>query len=96
MKGETPRAVPQVTSPMGVYWQQPPRDLILLDDACALMARAAFEQLQDCTGKRPENGFAGQMWKSVFRGKWFLHWYEPDVLHPERLAVQFREIYTVG
>ena len=89
---ETPTRVPAITDPLGRYWPQPPRDRVLLDGVHALVSRQGFAMLQDCTGRRPEPARAGMMWRANFRGKWWLMWYEPDVLTPETLAVQWREL----
>lgn len=92
---KTPTRVPLIVDPMARYWKQPPAGMILLDGVHALMSQEAFEFLQDCTGNAPRPSYVGQMWRSQFKGKWWLMWYEPDLLAPETLATNFREILTV-
>lgn len=88
----TPTHPPRITDPMGRYWQQPPRENVLLDGMHALMSRRSFETLLDYTGSRPTGAYTGKMWRAMFRGKWFLMWYEPDVLNADALCTQFREL----
>lgn len=91
----TPTHPPAITSPLGQYWPQPGRDLIVLDGIHALMTTRTMRALKDCTGARPAQPFTGQMWRANFRGKWWLMWYEPHVLEPERFDVQWRELLVV-
>lgn len=95
MKLETPTRVPLITDPMARYWKQPPAGMVLLDGVHALMPREAFEFLQDCTGKAPTPSYVGQMWRGQFKGKWWLMWYEQELLDDSRLTTNFREILTV-
>lgn len=92
----TPTRVPAITNPMGQYWPQPPRENILLDGTHALMGQQSFDMLQDYSASQPTGVYTGKMWRCNFKGKWWLMWYEPDPLNPDRCLTNFREILTVS
>lgn len=71
----TTHVIPPITNLAGKYWQQPPRDEILVDETHALMTQTTLDQLHDCSGSRPTAVYAGKMWRSRWQGHWWLWWY---------------------
>jgi hypothetical protein len=83
-----------MTDQFGQHWKQPPRDRIVLDDEHAICSRADFEQLLDYSGSRPTGAYVGKMWRTLFRGEWFLHWYGPHA-DPTKVSINFRRLLVV-
>lgn len=67
--------IPQITDPLGRYWEQPSRDGILVDDKHALMDYRTFEKLLDYSSSQPTGVYPGKMWRSRRRDGWVLCWY---------------------
>jgi len=53
-------------------WPQPDWNEVAYDNDHAVIGRAAFEVLQDCTGFRPKPMWVGKMWRCRYRDKWWL------------------------
>lgn len=95
MKAPPEYKIPPVKCPTGKYWKQPPRERIVLDEHHALMRKQEFETLQDCTANRPDHPFEGKMWRTIFRGVWWLMWYERDLFDPNETVINWRQILVV-
>jgi len=81
-------AIPEMTDPMGRYWDQPDRSLIEVDDTHALMSLRTFRELKEYSASNPSGVYPGKMWKQRQDGiydreflalggkqKWLLCWY---------------------
>lgn len=87
--------IPRAANPLAKYWQQPPRDRVLVDDGLAMMAQRDFDTLQDCTGQRPAPPVEGIMWRVRFRGVWWLMWYERSLLTEGSVETNWRQIVVL-
>lgn len=67
--------IPPITEPLGRYWEQPDRALILIDAHHAVMDAAAFAQLLEYSCSKPTAVYEGKMWKAQFDGVWYLRWF---------------------
>jgi hypothetical protein len=84
--------IPPMTDPLSVYWEQPNREGILVDDSVAVMSEKDFVRLKDYSWSMPSGAYVGKMWKAKTKaGKWFLCWYDED-REPGFLSTPLREI----
>ena len=67
--------IPMITHPLGMYWEQPSRNEIAVDDECALMDKAAFKGLQEYSRSIPTGAYEGKMWKRINGENSWLCWY---------------------
>lgn len=92
--------IPAMTDPLGRYWNQPARDLILVDDTHAVMEQHAFAALSEYSSTFPGGVYPGKMWRrhdGVYdrncppeRRRWLLCWYG-DVIDG-KCMIEFREV----
>lgn len=86
--------IPPITDPMGRYWDQPPRERILVDDDWALMTRADWHALHHYNHSIPTATYAGKMWGYTDRdGMPFLCWF--DRIIGETITVETRPVMWV-
>jgi len=57
--------VPEITDPLGNYWDQPPREDILMDNETAVVTRKTFELLHNYSHSWPTGTYSGKMWRRV-------------------------------
>lgn len=86
-----------MTDPLGQYWDQPDRSLILIDDRDAVMERSTFEKLHEYSCTVPSAVYPGKMWRcsDVYQenlGKWWLRFYTADETDPGFCRLQTRNI----
>jgi hypothetical protein len=99
-----------MTDPLGKYWEQPPREEILVDDTHAVMTKKNFEQLKDYSRSQPTGAYQGKMWKAQtlerlekpdglyirWTGEWTLCWYGPDPKNePGYVGNYYRQILII-
>jgi len=82
--------VPPITDPMGYYWNQPPREDVLIDDFVAMMTRETFDKLLNYERSCPSGTYEGKMWR---RGD-LLYWYE-ESRKPGMIQIEHRTIFFV-
>ena len=88
--------IPEITEPMGRYWNQPPREAIEIDDTHALMSKSTLEQLADYSCSMPSLAYPGKMWRcrkdyyDESKG-WWLRWFGESA-DPEFCSNHHREI----
>ena len=90
--------IPAMTDPMGRYWNQPPRDRIVVDETHALMDSSTFKALPEYSGTIPTGVYPGKMWRrhdGIFdqkatRKRWLLCWYGED--RDGKCEILFREV----
>ncbi len=90
----TQTKIPPITHPLGLYWEQPDRNRILLDEKYAVMDLEVFEELLEYSYSNPTGKYLGKMWKGKQAGRWFLFWYDKDA-DPAYLAIPNREILLI-
>jgi hypothetical protein len=84
--------IPPMTDPLSVYWEQPDRESILVDESIAVMSKETFAMLKNYSSSIPTGTYVGKMWKAKSRdGKWYLRWYDKDE-DPQYLSIPTREI----
>lgn len=88
--------IPEMTDPLGKYWNQPSRELITIDDKYALMSNTTFASLHDYSCSFPSGVYPGKMWKQgrpyVNPVRWYLLWYDYSEQGPEYCSNKIREI----
>ena len=88
--------IPPITDPMGVHWDQPDREKILVDDKVAVMDQKAFEELLDYSNSQPTGCYPGKMWKAQYgkpkEKRWFLCWFGYSEKGPQWCSNNYREI----
>lgn len=73
------KEIPEMTNPLGRYWDQPDRSKIIIDDKYAIMTEQTMNELKEYSTTNPSGVYEGKMWRSKFveNGKTihYLHWY---------------------
>lgn len=87
--------IPDMTDPLGQYWEQPSKENILLDETQSVMSERDFAQLYEYSTSIPAGKYVGKMWRAELSGKWFLLWYDLDA-DPNYLSIPHREIILIG
>lgn len=87
--------IPEMIHKLGRYWDQPSRDLILVDDTHALMDETTFKKLANYSMSKPSGVYPGKMWKQKSGGKWYLRWFGADDGDPRGLITPAREISLI-
>lgn len=67
--------IPPMTHPLSRHWIQPSVHNIEIDETHALMGEVSFKELKDYSASLPSGVYEGKMWKSKYRGSWYLVWY---------------------
>ena len=67
--------IPNMTDPLGKYWEQPDKENILLDDTYALMEKADFDKLCNYEASFPSGVYLGKMW----RRNNTLYWWDKSI-----------------
>lgn len=86
-----PNIIPQMTDPLGKYWDQP-KDIrsAPMDDDCVLLTRDQFNELSDYSRSIPSGVYPGKCWRATYKGgARYMLWYGPfhtdgktvDILH---------------
>lgn len=91
--------IPEITHPLGRYWEQPDRKLIQISPEHAYMSQKAFDELHEYSSSIPSGKYEGKMWKSHARWRegekiidqWSLVWYDVDP-DPNMLSIKKRVI----
>jgi hypothetical protein len=94
--------IPEITDGLGLGWKQPPRDLILLNEDTAVMARATWERLAEYSCSNPSGVYDGKMWRQHsgardYRAKEitpYLCWYGPSDL-PGSCSINYRRVFLL-
>ena len=92
-----PSAIPDMTDPLGKYWEQPNREDIAVDHSHAVMSMETFKKLKDYSRSQPTGTYPGKMWRATYNTKegvqnllyWFgeVHGTEIDVCNREVLFI---------
>jgi len=69
------KAVPEMTDPLGAYWDQPKLSEIEIDDNHALMSIQSLSKLYEYSNSMPSGVYVGKMWKCKTKDCWLLRWY---------------------
>lgn len=86
--------IPSMADEMGRYWQQPDREIILIDDTHAVMRKSDFELLADYSRSIPSGVYAGKMWKSItLNSRKYLCWFSE--VREGQCVINCREILIV-
>lgn len=59
--------IPEITDPMGAYWDQPKTSEIVVDDKTAKMTKETFDSLMTYNSSIPSGVYVGKMWKRTFK-----------------------------
>ena len=86
--------IPPITDPLGRYWEQPSRSVIVVDDTHAVMTRKSFSELCEYSCSIPTGVYEGKMWKRREGTVWLLCWFAISEL-PGNVRIQAREILLV-
>ena len=70
--------IPEMTDPLGKYWDAPSRDEIYVTLSHAWMSQKAFERLHTYQHSMPTGVYVGKMWKLQRKGRWYLAWFGKD------------------
>lgn len=85
--------IPAMTDPMGIHWNQPNREDILMEhsfgdsirnipySSVCLMSKETFDMLSDYSQSQPSGVYPGKMWKAYYtkRKEWLLHWFGEEI-----------------
>ena len=85
--------IPEMTDPLGKYWDQPELTEITFQDNRVLMTKESISKLQEYTFTIPSGKYLGKMWKKINPdGGWLLCWYgkheDPDLLSINRVPIK--------
>jgi len=67
--------IPDMVHPLSKHWDQPKKEVVLIDDVSACISQESFQQLKEYSMSIPTGVYEGKMWKARFRGKWYLRWF---------------------
>jgi hypothetical protein len=84
--------IPEVTAPLGRYWDQPARADVLVDETHAVVTRTTFAKLCDYDRSNPSGAYVGKMWRRGGAGT--LCWFAPDP-EPGWVRVETRTLLVV-
>lgn len=88
-------ALPPMTDPLSVYWRQPPRDEILIDDAHAVLSSSNFVRLSEYSSTVPTGVYVGKAWRCWRKGDWWLRWYADHPTDPGLCSILERRLLVV-
>jgi hypothetical protein len=90
--------IPEMTDPMGKYWEQPALEEIEVWTNHARMTEKTLARLMEYSTSMPTGAYPGKMWRKKvhFRTgpRWYLCWYGYD-LDPKYVSNNFRKIVIV-
>lgn len=70
------KEIPEMTHPLGKYWDQPKRTEISFTEKGVQMSDKTFSELSDYSLSYPSGVYPGKMWKSRLKsGKWVLRYF---------------------
>ena len=68
--------IPPITESRGAYWDQPPRERILVDDHHAIISDSDWDALHHYDISIPTGTYTGKIWgRSLPDGRRFVCWY---------------------
>jgi hypothetical protein len=70
--------IPEMTDPLGAYWEQPDRQMIFIRDGKALLDPQDFKKLSSYDTSLPSGVYPGKMWKRTNAGVSYLCWFGED------------------
>lgn len=84
--------IPEMTDPMGQYWDQP-ADIrqAPMDDQHVLLTRHQVDQLDEYSSSYPSGKYYGKCWKRTNSGTQWLCWYQPHA-KPGQIGIGSRTI----
>jgi hypothetical protein len=90
--------IPEITHPLGRYWDQPNREDIDVWANQARMSQKAFDNLVEYSLSLPTGVYRGKMWKKrvyLLTGeRWYLCWYG-DHADKKLVSTNYRKIVIV-
>lgn len=84
--------IPEMTNPLGRYWQQPDRAKITVTDEAATMDKQTFDALLEYSSSVPTGVYVGKMWKALTKHGPVLHWYDVSPQGEKYCSIQERMI----
>lgn len=86
--------IPEMTDPLGRYWDQPDRSSILVGKTEAFMSRTTFYLLPEYSGTFPSGTYVGKMWRRAADRGWYLCWYSGPGVYKGRdvMNIAYRKI----
>jgi hypothetical protein len=88
MTGTAADFVPEITDPLGKYWDQPPREVILMDDKHAILPER--HNLHEYNHTIPTGTYSGKMWLQRWKKQLFLVWY--GAIEGKEILIHRREV----
>lgn len=83
--------IPEITDPLGKYWEQPKTTDFLISDEYALMDKDTAEALSEYSYTMPTGVYEGKMWRRLEDGVWHLLWYGRSK-NPNKCSIEHRKI----
>lgn len=84
--------LPQITDPLGAYWDQPKSDQMAVYNDIAIMDQIAVDALLEYSTSIPTGTYEGKMWKCRHPDGWQLCWYgasdDPDMISINRRPIR--------
>ncbi len=90
----TSNKIPPITSALGLHWEQPALENILVDDTHAVLSAGDFARLKEYTFTNPTGVYDGKMWRRYTGDGWALVWYG-TCEKPDHSAIEWRKILIV-
>jgi len=84
--------VPEMTDPLGKYWNNPDRHKILICKDIAVMSKRSFKILHEYSTSLPSGTYTGKMWKRQSTEGWKLVWYGDICESDNTIAIYYRKI----
>lgn len=94
MSSKPTTTIPPITDPLGLYWEQPSREAILIDERNAIMASADWKRLHQYDCSVPSGTYIGKMWGCTTRtGERLLRWY--DKIVGDMITIESRVVIQI-
>jgi len=91
--------IPQMTDPLGKYWEQPKIENIVIDDTHALMSKKDFDKLKDYSYSLPSGVYEGKMWAKTRDNKTMLCWFVDKGVITRgvpMMSIEYREVLLIA
>lgn len=86
--------IPQITNPLGKYWNQADQRRIYIDRENAYMEESEFNKLCNYSHSQPSGVYIGKCWKGKDINGWYLAWYGPHP-NPDFVSNNYRTIHIL-
>jgi hypothetical protein len=78
--------VPLWNHPLRRFWEQPPREEVLIDGTCAMMTQESFEMLAKYETSIPSGEYDGKMWRCGNTLCWY-DWNQPGGIGRRKIVI---------